>query len=236
VTLLLDRQEPVISSERRDMDVLVEHLHMRAEREKAALVRELHDNLGGYLVAALMDATWTEKNLLDTEGTQLRLRRIIQALRSGIDLKRGLIEGIKPSLLEDIGIFSALRGLIRAKRADADPSSEFLEQFAGAEPQLPPATAIALYRVAQEGLELISGHTSVQRVLVSTTADERFTLQLIDNGIDSEQSARKDRETALWSSMQHRIRRLGGELRISAPCDNELVTTASIPVEIEFRR
>jgi signal transduction histidine kinase len=234
VTPVLGRQEAAISSERRDVDALVEHLHVRAEREKALLVRELHDNLGGFLVAALMDATWTEKNLVDTEGTRLRLRRIIQALRSGIDLKRGLIEGIKPSLLEDIGIFSALRGLIRARRAD--PNIEFLEQFAGAEPELPPATAIALYRVAQEGLELISGHTSVQRVLVGATADERFTLQLSDNGIDSEQSARKDRGTALWSSMQHRIRRLGGELRISAPCDNQLVTTASIPVAIEFRR
>jgi signal transduction histidine kinase len=234
VTFLLDRQETVISSERRDMDALVEHLHVRAEREKAALVRELHDNLGGFLVAALMDAAWTEKNLVDTEGTRLRLRRVIQALRSGIDLKRGLIEGIKPSLLENIGIFSALRGLTRASRAD--PNIEFLEQFAGTEPELSAATAIALYRVAQEGLELISGHTSVQRVLVSATADERFTLQLSDNGIDSEQSARKDRATALWSSMQHRIRRLGGELHISAPCDNELVITASIPVGIELRR
>ena len=118
-----DRQEAVISSERHEVDALVEHLHLRAEREKALLVRELHDNLGGFLVAALMDATWTEKNLLDTEGTRLRLRRIIQALRSGIDLKRGLIEGIKPSLLEDIGIFSALRGLIRARRADAEPAA-----------------------------------------------------------------------------------------------------------------
>lgn len=224
----------MISSERHEVDALVEHLHLRAEREKALLVRELHDNLGGFLVAALMDATWTEKNLVDTEGTRLRLRRIIQALRSGIDLKRGLIERIKPSLLEDIGIFSALRGLIRARRAD--PDIEILEQFTGAEPELPPATAIALYRVVQEGLELISGHGSVQRVLVSATADERFTLQLSDDGIDSEQSARKDRKTALWSSMQHRIRRLGGELRISAPCDNRLVTTASIPVAIEFRR
>jgi signal transduction histidine kinase len=234
VTLVPDRQEAAISSERRDVDALVEHLHVRAEREKALLVRELHDNLGGFLVAALMDATWTETNLVDAEGTRLRLRRIIQALRSGIDLKRGLIEGIKPSLLEDIGIFSALRGLIRARRAN--PDIEILEQFAGAEPELPPATAIALYRVVQEGLELISGHSSVQRVLVSATADERFTLQLSDNGIDSEQSARKDRGTALWSSMQHRIRRLGGELRISSPCDNQLVTTASIPVAIEFRR
>lgn len=224
----------MISSERRDIDALVEHLHMRAEREKALLVRELHDNLGGFLVAALMDAAWTEKNLLDSEGTRVRLRRVIQALRSGIDLKRGLIEGIKPSLLEDIGIFSALRGLTRASRADSN--IEFLEQFAGTEPELPPAAAIALYRVAQEGLELISGHASIRRVLVGATADERFTLQLSDNGVDSEQSARKDRETALWSSMQHRIRRLGGELCIAAPRDNELVITASIPVDIELRR
>jgi hypothetical protein len=40
----------------------------------------------------------------------------------------------------------------------------------------------------------------------------------------------------LWSSMQHRIRRLGGEFHISAPCDNELITTVSIPLAIEFRR
>jgi signal transduction histidine kinase len=219
------------------MDALVEHLHVRAEHEKEELVRELHDNLGGFLVAALMDATWAEKNLQDTQATQdtrLRLRRIIQALRSGIDLKRGLIEGIKPSLLEDIGIFSALRGLMRASRTD--PNIEFREQFAGTEPELPPATAIALYRVAQEGLELISGHTGVRRVLLSVTVDERFTLRLSDDGSGSEQSACKDRETAVWSSMQHRIRRLGGELRISAPCDNEFVTTVSIPVAIEFRR
>ncbi len=231
---MLSRQEAAISLQRGDTDALVEHLHVRAEREKEELVRELHDNLGGFLVAALMDVTWAEKNLQDTEDTRLRLHRVIQSLRSGIDLKRGLIEGIKPSLLEDIGIFSALRGLMRASRAD--PTIEFREQFAGTEPELPAATAIALYRVAQEGLELISGHTAVRRVLLSVTADERFALELSDDGIGSEHSARKDRETAVWSSMQHRIRRLGGELRISASSDNELVTTASIPMASEFRR
>ncbi len=39
------------------------HLQSLAEREKAVLARELHDELGGLLVGARMDISWAEQHL-----------------------------------------------------------------------------------------------------------------------------------------------------------------------------
>ena len=94
----------------RELVELSTHLQSMAEREKAALARELHDELGGLLVGARMDISWAEQHLGDDDsGLKERLRRVQQNLSAGVDLKRRIIEELRPTLLDNVGLFAALR-------------------------------------------------------------------------------------------------------------------------------
>src|ERR1700735_1106135 len=57
------RLENEVEDRTRELVELSTHLQSLAEREKASLARELHDELGGLLVGARMDISWTEQHL-----------------------------------------------------------------------------------------------------------------------------------------------------------------------------
>jgi len=63
----------------RELVELSTHLQSVAEREKAGLARELHDELGGLLVGACMDISWAEQHLAqDSPDIKQRLQRVQQ--------------------------------------------------------------------------------------------------------------------------------------------------------------
>ena len=57
-----------------------------AEREKAALARELHDELGGLLVATKIDVSWLRKRVDDgSDASKLRWERVLRCMDEGLD-------------------------------------------------------------------------------------------------------------------------------------------------------
>ena len=102
--------EREVEERTRELVALSTHLQSVAEREKASLARELHDELGGLLVGARMDISWAEQHLAagDIDMKQ-RLNRVQQNLSAGIDLKRRIIEELRPTLLDNVGFIAALR-------------------------------------------------------------------------------------------------------------------------------
>ncbi len=92
---------------------LSRHMSRVAETEKHALARELHDELGGLLVAMRMDISQIRKRSGSTEDPDLQARwaRVEQAVAQGLELKRRVIEDLRPTLLDNMGLFTALRWL-----------------------------------------------------------------------------------------------------------------------------
>jgi hypothetical protein len=45
-----------------ELDALVTFLHADVERHKDTLARQLHDNLSGSVIAAMMDVTWIQQH------------------------------------------------------------------------------------------------------------------------------------------------------------------------------
>ena len=70
----------------RELAALSTHLQGVSEQEKAALSRELHDELGGLLVAARMDLSWLQQRLPTSEpGIEQRFKSIHDSLSAGVD-------------------------------------------------------------------------------------------------------------------------------------------------------
>jgi protein-histidine pros-kinase len=99
------------------------------------------------LLAARMDVTWMQKHS-PSGATDMkeRLERVRQALDEGIDLKRRVVEELRPTLLDTMGLLAALRWQVEetCKRANISCT----EHFPDDEPQFSRAGAITLFRVA----------------------------------------------------------------------------------------
>ena len=214
---------------------LVAHLQTVTEREKAEIARELHDELGGLLVAASMDLAWLERQLDTlpecTRNTELhrRLGRLKESLAGAVDIKRKIIEELRPTLLDNVGLFAALRWLVGNTCARATIQCHV--QFPDAEPHFTPEASIALFRVAQEALAIIMESKWVRSVVLSIGGTEHIvTLSIAGAGPPSAESETPDRETYELATIRHRMATLhGGMSFVAAP--GEVRLSAWIPRE-----
>ena len=78
------------------------------EAEKAKLARDIHDELGSILVSARMDVSWARQQVepLDPASAQ-KLARASGTLDEGVQIKRHIIEDLRPTLLDNLGLAAA---------------------------------------------------------------------------------------------------------------------------------
>jgi signal transduction histidine kinase len=214
---------------------LISHIQTVAERQKAVLARELHDELGGMLVAASMDLAWLEQHVA-TESlaapagdVRRRMRRLRDTLGDAVDIKRKIIEELRPTLLDNVGLFAALRWLVgnNCARASIQCAIQFLE----IEPQFTPDASIALFRVAQEALAIIMQSKWVRSVTLSLNGTAQVvTLSIAGSGPASGPDEPPVPETYELATIRHRTASLGGGVTFS-PAPGEVRLSAWIPRE-----
>ena len=193
---------------------LSSNLQQLTEREKAALARELHDELGGLLVATKIDVSWLRRRCDDgTEGSALRWDRVLRCLDEGLDLKRRVIENLRPTLLDNVGLVAALRWLVdeTVRRAGINCAEEYAEPL----PELPPDTRIAVFRVVQECLMNILKHAQAKSVSLAVANNGHgLAVTVRDDGIGIDEQRIEAPQAHGLLGMRHRVEALGGDLKI----------------------
>jgi hypothetical protein len=124
--------------------------HIEVEAEKSTLARALHDDLGGLLVGAIMDIGWIAQQTGGSKVTKDKLARAIGLLRSAIDIKRTMIENVRPSLLDDVGLFAALRWHLQASCDAADVV--YTDSYPAEEMAFSSEFKICVFRIVQRSL------------------------------------------------------------------------------------
>jgi signal transduction histidine kinase len=209
------RLEHEVAERTRELAELSTHLQSVSEREKAGLARELHDELGGLLVGARMDISWAEQHLgAGDVDLKQRLNRVQQNLSAGIDLKRRIIEELRPTLLDNVGFIAALRWQLKETCLRAGLKCN--EYFPDEEPKLTADAGIALFRIAQESFGNIIKLSAAKTVDVTLDIDEdTVVFRITDDGRGiSDPSSESDAH--ILASMRHRVRALGGTFDVSS--------------------
>ncbi len=197
----------------RDEVELSSFLQMSSEREKAALARELHDELGGILTPAKMDLAWLQARLGNQPEYTERMRRLNLLIDQGIDLKRRVIERLRPSLLDHLGLAAAMQwyaeDTCRAAELDCDirvsPTFE----------RLPGDLEIALYRLVQDSLSNVVKHAKAKKVMVALDrTPEGLSLEISDDGVGIADLAAARRLSYGMASMRQRVRAVGGNFDV----------------------
>jgi hypothetical protein len=225
-----DQLKAQFDAQARDLTDLAATMQHLQEDERARLSRNLHDELGGLLLSARMDVTWMEKHgLADDSNVKLRLERLRQALDQGIDLKRRVVEELRPTLLDSMGLLAALRW--QSEETCARANFRCTEKYPDTEPRLSRAGAIALFRVVQEALANAAKHSKAENVDITfEVTDTEIVLTIRDDGIGAPASdVSKPRSHGL-AGMRHRVNMLGGRLDISSGPDVGTTIHVRVPL------
>jgi signal transduction histidine kinase len=206
--------ERLVEQRTEELSELSTHLQLVAEQEKAALARELHDELGGLLVAARMDLSWLEERV-GSDDTEVRgyFRRVQDALQAGFDIKRRVIENLRPTLLDNLGLLAALRWQVSESCERA--GLKYVERYPEELPELNSEAAIAVFRIVQEGLANVLKHARATRVLVSVElAPPWLEVRLEDDGVGIPLERLRALRAHGLAAMRQRARALGGQCAV----------------------
>jgi signal transduction histidine kinase len=208
---------------------LLTYLQASVEIDKASLAKELHDNLGGLIVAAVMDVAWAAEHFSSLASeARGRLARVREALQSALDVNRRIIEELRPSLLDNVGLFAALSWEL--KQTCARAGLRCAGHYPHSEMHFTPEASIALFRIAQEALAISNAHSSVTTAELCVATDRETITLRFANDETARPPVEVDRGTVVFASMLHRIRVLGGKLEISPSPSNGTAMTITIPL------
>jgi signal transduction histidine kinase len=207
-----DGLEEIVAERTAQLSVLSRHLIRVSEEEKSRLARELHDEMGANLTAIGMDlSTVTEQLRVTQPELAGKLSRARRTLVDTVQLKRRIVENLRPSLLDNMGLSAALQSYCadyaRVTGLDCDALIDAEADAAG------PMQAIALFRITQEALNNIAKYAKARNVIINLTREpEGWGLEITDDGIGIAQDAMARSKSHGLLGMRERALLLGGHL------------------------
>jgi two-component system sensor histidine kinase UhpB len=177
------------------------------EGERRRIGRELHDEIGQRLTGTLLQLQRLADDL--PESFRFEIEDIQEQQRATLDEVGALAWQLRPALLDDLGLISAIGALAETMgETTAQIETSVPEDL----PHLPSDLELVVYRVAQEALTNAVRHSGASRItLALERSDHRLILRVTDDGtgFSSPQS-----EKAGIRGMRERALLVGGRLHI----------------------
>ena len=193
------------------------------EAERRRIAQELHDEVGQSMTAILLSL----KRSADEADEPLRgeLQQVQEITRGSLDEVRRLVRRLRPGVLEDLGLVSALTSLTTDFAAHT--GLRVLRRFDADLPALEEEAELVLYRVAQESLTNVARHADAECVEVSLRhADGTMVLAVSDDGRGTAASC----EGAGIRGMRERALLIGAALDISPATQAGTRIRLTVPV------
>jgi signal transduction histidine kinase len=205
---------------------LAHHLQTAREDERNRLARDLHDELGALLTAAKLDVARLKSRIgTITPEAQERITHLNETLNDGIALKRRIIEDLRPSSLNNLGLVAALEILSRefAERSGI-PVATQLEAV-----RLKQSSELTIYRLVQEALTNIAKYAQAKHVSISVqVVDGRVEVIVKDDGVGFDTSVKRPMSHGLLG-MRYRVEAEGGQMALQARPGEGTQIRASLP-------
>ena len=205
------RLEQEVATRTEELSELSTYLQTVREEEKSRLARDIHDELGGILVGAKMDVAWAAQRCRTAlpEAAE-KLNRAITVLDEGVEMKRRIIEELRPTLLDNLGLAPAIDWQVRQVCERAGLQCEL--NLEDRDVELPPDVTIALYRIVQEAMTNIVKYAKARHVDVELMLNaEGISLVIQDDGVGLPPGADTNALSHGISGMRQRVRALGGD-------------------------
>jgi signal transduction histidine kinase len=197
------------------------------EEERKRIARELHDSLGQTLAAMKFNVehVLANREQYGREALFRFLERFIPIIQGAVHEVRTINSGLRPTVLDDIGIVAAIRWFCREFK-EAWPKFRVEVSTEIEENEVPENLKIVIFRIIQEALNNAAKHSNAEWVNLSLVRGEKgIDLMVRDGGIGFDvQAARKGQSGMGLVSMRERAELTGGTFSIeSVPGEGTVV-------------
>ncbi len=148
------------------------------EAERVGIARDLHDEVGQVLTGVLLHLDAIARAV---PAQRAEIDEAKEAVRRALDEIRRISSELRPEMLADLGLVSALTELTTTFGRVSGVRVE--RRFDPALPDLPPDAELAVYRIAQESLTNVARHADAAHVVVALEGrGDRVVLRVVDDG------------------------------------------------------
>ncbi len=214
---------------------LSSHIQTAQEEERAHIAREVHDELGQRLTSISMDLAFLKSKT--NKDTEVKIKERLEALskqaENTIKIIRKISQELRPSVLDDLGLISAIDWL--KKQFDRRANINFYMDMPIEEVNINDEHATAIFRITQEALTNIMRHAKAKNVTIKMELNNsKILLQIQDDGSGINiNNKRKSNKTFGVFGMKERANNLGGELTIKNNFDKGTLVELTLPYKPE---
>ena len=186
-----------------------EQIVMAQEEERRRIQRDLHDGLGPVLASMRMRLeACLDQAQLDAPNLVHDLERLDSLVgQAATDIRR-LVYDLRPPALDQLGLVQALRQYVDRFSRE---TNTVVELVAAAEPTLPAAAEVTIYRIVSEALTNIHKYAAATKVTITLQKlGDALLLRIADNGIGGAVEGVYEGGGTGIGSMRERAELLGG--------------------------
>jgi signal transduction histidine kinase len=222
------RATEALAESQRKLAELAGHLQATIEAERASIAREIHDDIGGSLVAARLDLAWVSRHAEDAT-VQAHLNSAHSMLQHAMGASQRIMMNLRPAVL-DQGLVAAIQWLSEsfAKRTGIPVSLTTPQDIALTNKSV----ELTAYRVAQEALTNASKHARCKTVRIDISdAEGVLTVEVNDDGVGVSKADQSKPKAFGLRGLQERAQTVGGWLDVSSMAGKGTTIILSVPLE-----
>lgn len=197
------------------------------EKERKRIAAELHDGIGQSISAIKfnLESMLAENDVGNKEHqNNQNLQMIISRLRDTVEEVRRISMGLRPSMIDELGILITIQWLCRTFRQDF-PAIKLEQKLNFNEDKISEIQKVSIFRILQEAMNNIAKYSQADKVSIEVT-DEKNTINLSieDNGVGFQPDVNQLSNGFGLCSMKERAKLSGGSLSIhSLPGQGTLI-------------
>jgi len=224
----LNQMEPVAQKSIKHFKSLSRRLLMTQENEKRLLVRRLHDELSQTITGLRLTLGAVAAQADDK--IKEHLVASVAVLDALVETTRNLSMELRPPMLDDLGLLSALSWYCQHYFAKTGVVVEFVHD--GIDGRLPPDVETSAYRIVQQALDNVARHAGSHDVVVCVSANRKnLHIEVSDQGkgFDADLVLRLHPSSGL-SEMSERAALLNGRLEVNSIVGRGTSIVAELPL------
>jgi len=231
INSMLDRLE------RRTLELraLTERVISAQEEERKRIARGMHDDTG-QAISTLIIALERMAGMVPAEAPELakRIAATREIATRTLDELRAVVYGLRPTMLDDLGLAPAIRWYARSQLEEA--GTQLVLDLPDGLARATPEVETTVFRIAQEAVNNVKRHAGAQRVAITLSAEAGWLeLRVEDDGrgFDVARTAQEALRLRRFGLMgiKERVDLVGGSLQVESQPGRGSQLVARIPAE-----
>ncbi|MBI1892208.1 MAG: response regulator [Burkholderiales bacterium] len=227
------RAEEALRHSHEELRRLAAHQERVKEQERKRIAQEIHDELGGLLtgIKAYISVVIDRATRAGAPPDPL-LSDAVDLANNAIETVRKVITDLRPSVLDQLGVWAALEWYTGQIEKRSGISCECVIDPLATATELDPESSTMVFRIVQEALTNVVRHANASRVTVQVERNGGELLVVVqDNGKGIEPERLVNGHSWGILGMAERTRYFGGELKISGAPGQGTTVTLRLPLE-----